>query len=269
MSTTRTLIAIPISHYCEKARWALDRAGLAYTERRHLQLFHRLPVLLAKGGRTTPVLTAEGQTYPESADILRYCDRHVGESHQLYPQAHEAEIVEMERELDEGFGVATRKLFYFYMKAAGRSYFLALNNQGAPWWQRMSMHALYPAASLYAAKYLDINERTVDAAKREIADVLDSVEKRLCDGRPFFFGDQFTAVDLAFAALSAPITLPPEYGVPLPPRESVPAALETMLRNFEPHPALEFAQRLYREQRHRVHAHVGATTSEVRAAEPR
>ncbi|MCW3023116.1 MAG: Glutathione S-transferase family protein, partial [Conexibacter sp.] len=30
------LVTIPISHYCEKARWALDRAGVAYEERRHL-----------------------------------------------------------------------------------------------------------------------------------------------------------------------------------------------------------------------------------------
>ena len=31
------LITIPISHYCEKARWALDRAALAFREERHVQ----------------------------------------------------------------------------------------------------------------------------------------------------------------------------------------------------------------------------------------
>ena len=34
------LITIPISHYCEKARWALDRARQPYVEVRHLPLFH-------------------------------------------------------------------------------------------------------------------------------------------------------------------------------------------------------------------------------------
>ena len=33
----RGCITIPISHYCEKARWALDRAGVAYVEERHVQ----------------------------------------------------------------------------------------------------------------------------------------------------------------------------------------------------------------------------------------
>ena len=31
------LVTIPISPFCEKARWALDRAGLAYREERHVQ----------------------------------------------------------------------------------------------------------------------------------------------------------------------------------------------------------------------------------------
>ena len=33
--TPLRLVTIPISHYCEKARWALERAGIAYREERH------------------------------------------------------------------------------------------------------------------------------------------------------------------------------------------------------------------------------------------
>ena len=40
--TQRRLLTIPISHFCEKARWALDRAGVDYVERRHIQLVHAL-----------------------------------------------------------------------------------------------------------------------------------------------------------------------------------------------------------------------------------
>ena len=41
-STPARLITIPISHYCEKARWALDRAGIGYREERHVQIVHRV-----------------------------------------------------------------------------------------------------------------------------------------------------------------------------------------------------------------------------------
>ena len=36
---TPTLITISFSHYCEKARWALDRCGIEFRERANLPLF--------------------------------------------------------------------------------------------------------------------------------------------------------------------------------------------------------------------------------------
>ena len=44
------LITIPLSHYCEKARWGLDRVGLQYREQPHAPLLSRL------AGGTVPVL---------------------------------------------------------------------------------------------------------------------------------------------------------------------------------------------------------------------
>ena len=49
MSAVLRLITIPISHYCEKARWALERAGLPYREERHVQGIHRLAARRAGG----------------------------------------------------------------------------------------------------------------------------------------------------------------------------------------------------------------------------
>ena len=51
----------PIRHYCEKARWALERAGIPFTEERHVQGIHRIASKRAGGHGTTPVLvTPEG-----------------------------------------------------------------------------------------------------------------------------------------------------------------------------------------------------------------
>ena len=46
------LVTIPISHYCEKARWALERADIPYRERRHVQGIHRIAARRAGGGST-------------------------------------------------------------------------------------------------------------------------------------------------------------------------------------------------------------------------
>src|SRR3954453_7965673 len=74
MSQKPVLVTIPISHYCEKARWALDRAGVAYEERRHLPALHVVAVRRA-GGRTAPVLVCPyGDVVGESADIVAWAD---------------------------------------------------------------------------------------------------------------------------------------------------------------------------------------------------
>src|SRR6476660_3987756 len=62
------LVTIPISHFCEKARWALDRAGVAYEERPHVQVIHRFAARRAGGGSTVPVFVrSNGAVLTESA----------------------------------------------------------------------------------------------------------------------------------------------------------------------------------------------------------
>ena len=78
------LITIPFSHFCEKARWALDRADLAYVEDGHLPLFHA-PSARRAGGRTSvPVLVTDAGPVIDSTDILRWADAR-GAAPPLFP----------------------------------------------------------------------------------------------------------------------------------------------------------------------------------------
>src|SRR2546428_1022186 len=84
-ATGTVLITIPISHYCEKARWALDRAGIGYRERAHLQLIHRIAARRAGGGTAAPrPICAEGGL-SESAAILAYPDPQAPAASRTYP----------------------------------------------------------------------------------------------------------------------------------------------------------------------------------------
>src|SRR3954447_25848164 len=70
----RRLFTIPISHYCEKARWALDRAGLEYVEERHVQGVHQLVSRRHGGAGTLPLLVTSEGVFNQSEWIVRYAD---------------------------------------------------------------------------------------------------------------------------------------------------------------------------------------------------
>jgi hypothetical protein len=49
------LVTFALSHYCEKARWDLGRAGVPYREQGHAPGFRALAVRRAGGRRGTPM----------------------------------------------------------------------------------------------------------------------------------------------------------------------------------------------------------------------
>ena len=79
------LVTIPISHYCEKARWALERAGIPYREERHVQGIHRIAARRAGGGATVPVLVTPDGVLGESEEILAWVDERTPAEHRLFP----------------------------------------------------------------------------------------------------------------------------------------------------------------------------------------
>ena len=247
-SALARLVTIPISHYCEKARWALDRAGIAYREERHIQIVHRVASRRAGGGGTVPVLvTAEG-VFGQSADILAYADRNTEPAARLYPDALRDEVMVLERDFDSDLGPEGRRWMYFHILPR-KDLGVAYNCTGVPRWERRAFPVLLSAMSGYIRHLFAIGPDTGAQAGAAVQRTFDGVAARLDDGRPYLCGDAFTAADLAFAALAAPAIVPLEYGVPLPQPDELPADMAAGVRAFRAHPAGAFACRLFREER--------------------
>jgi glutathione S-transferase len=246
------LVTIPISHFCEKARWALDRAGVEYTEQPHVQVIHVAAARLAGGGRTVPVLvTASGEVLPESRDILRWADTQVASARRLYPEGDVgAEAAAVEAWLDGGFGPDGR-LWMYHETLPVVSEMGPWALAGVPSWERGVFRVSGPVIDRVIRRYLGIDAAEAAAARDRVEGVFDDIAARLSDGRRFLLGDRFTAADLAFAALAAPMLLPRRYGSPLPPPEAMPDALAREVRRLRDHPAGVFAERLYDEERAR------------------
>ena len=243
------LITIPVSHYCERARWALDWCGVEYREEQHLQGFHLRAVRRAGGKRTTPVLVADDAALFDSAEIVRWADQHAAEGRPRDPEPHREAIGALERSFEGELGVEARR--WAYHRFLPRPRLLLRYNAGrAPLYQRAALRVMCPVMRGKLIDYLGVTDENVAAGIAVVRSHLDRVGALLADGRRYLVGDAFSAADLTFAAMVAPLVAPPTYGTPMPGPEEMPASVAAEVRDYREHPAGAFAMRLYAEHRH-------------------
>jgi glutathione S-transferase len=243
------LITIPISHYCEKARWALDRAGIPFVEEPHVQGIHRIAVRRAGGRQTAPVLVSPEGVFSESAEIVAYADARTPAAQRL--GLDQAEVRDLQRTFDEHLGPAGR--LWMYWNLHGRRDIAAKYNcAGVPRWQRVAFPVGYPVVIRIIDRYLGVSAEASREAEGVVQATFDDVAQRLSDGRPYLTGDRFTAADLTFASLAAAVLMPERYSVPLPDPDELPTAMADRVRRWRLHPAGQHALRMFEEQRRPV-----------------
>src|ERR1700685_3118778 len=117
--TSNVLVTIPISHYCEKARWALDRAGIEYVEQAHIQAIHRVATHRAGGGLTAPVLRCAEGVLADSTDILAWANAQSPSLRAIYPKNADraAAVRRLEDYLDTHLGPQSRCWLYQQLRA--------------------------------------------------------------------------------------------------------------------------------------------------------
>jgi glutathione S-transferase len=250
MGETAVLITIPISHYCEKARWALDRAGISYRERAHLQIVHWVPVARAGGGKTAPVLVWGDRVLADSTEIVEEASAKAPPHRRLFPgdPSAAAEVRALQHDFDTRLGPQGRRWMYNGLRGR-RDIAIAYGCTGVPTWQRRALPLAYPVAARIIDHYLDVTPVTAAQSEAEVRAIFDGVAQRLGDGRPYLCGERFSAADLTFASLAASVLMPPEYGVPLPQPEELPATMATTVRELRAHPAGAHALAMFRTER--------------------
>jgi glutathione S-transferase len=246
MPTNFRLITIPVSHYSEKARWALDYLQIPYQELAHMPPFHR-SATKKHGGTSVPVLITDTGVATDSTDILRYLDRLYPEKlysidPQIQPLSTELEIL-----FNNTLGVQTRRWGYSHILTPKLLY--PKWTQGVPFWEKLLFPVIFPQVGKIVRSNFDITETSAAESCREIEIVFDRVDGLLADGRKYLLGDRFSAIDITFAALAAPILQPPEHHIPPTPLDVLPDRMQTDIRKAQATPAGKFALRLYQEHR--------------------
>ena len=254
------LITIPFSHYNERARWALEHYRLRIEERRYVPMLHFWGVWRVTRGRTgqrdrvssrysTPVLVTDDEVIAGSGPILRWAEeRHADDASTLYPPRNRVEIERFEADAHDRLGPHTRRIWY-WTALQQPAHFQQMIRDNVATRQAALFKVIRPAFFPAVRRSFNIRRegirRSIAEVRTYLAEVTDALQ-----GKRYLFGDRFTAADLTFAALAAPVLLPvPEYGANVDAIRSTQES-EELTQECRETPAGQHALRMFREHRH-------------------
>jgi glutathione S-transferase len=243
-----SLITIPLSHYCEKARWGLDWVHLSYREEPHAPLLSRLATKRSERG-TVPVLVHGNRRCIDSTDILKFADEVRG-GDLLYPLDRKlrVEVEALVTWFDRELGPHSRRWGYGMLMPHAKL-LSRIWSCRVPRWEAVLVPVMAPLVRRLVGRVYRITPESVESSLARVRGVFLRVDELLSDGRRFLVGERFTAADLTFAALAAPVLLPVECRAVHPALDAVPVAMQKEISHFRESEAGRFALRLYSQER--------------------
>lgn len=242
-----TLLTIPYSHYCERARWALDYCGVPYTEAGHAPFFHAYHNHRAGAMRSVPALATPQGVINGSDQIMTFAHQSVTSPVSLYPEHQERSIRSWESRFDKGFGIKSRVWAYIYLQDAPELIHDILS-QGSPSEYRL-LKPVVPQVLKSIARLYKAYPQRLKRIEAELEALLDQCDFMLKDQRPFFMGADFSAVDITLAALAGILVLPPEYGFRYPELQLYPKAMQQRILQWRERPVGQYILRMYANHR--------------------
>jgi glutathione S-transferase len=244
---TTTLWHIEISHYNEKARWALDYKGIPHRRRAPLPGTHELfALVLTRGGqRRFPVLDIDGRKIGDSTAIIAALEERQPEP-SLYPDdpAERARALALEDHFDEHLAPAIRILGFYYILQEPEGLPDAIMPR-ATGIRRRALAAATPVVKPFMRRDYGVAAENAGQARADILAAMDRLEAEL-DGRDYLVGDRFSVADLTAAALFTPMMAPPER--PYAPRATS-AELLALRAELDARPGGRWVHEMYRRHR--------------------
>jgi glutathione S-transferase len=209
---------LKVSHYNEKARWALDHKRVAHVRRAAVPGRHQAIARSLAGGSTLPVLVLEGKAIGDSTRIIEALEQRHPEP-PLYPSdvADRRRALELEDFFDEELGPHVRLLVLHHMLPdAGLTLgAFAPDLKGA---RRLFARATFSRLRPRIATGFGIDERGVAVAYEKVRAAGERFRAEL-QPSGYLVADTFSVADLTLAALLAPAVAPEQFPYPQPQRD--------------------------------------------------
>jgi glutathione S-transferase len=251
--TTPVLWQIRISHYSEKARWALDHKRVPHRRRTPLPGSHPAIALWLTRGRqvTFPVLELDGKRIGDSTAIIGALEERYPNP-PLYPADPDQRrrALELEDYFDEELGPKIRLLAWHEVTRDADGLVELVGPDVPESLKRLDPSGAATASYARAFTQLRYGVKSEDAAaeaRTSVVAALDRLESEL-DDNDYLVGERFSVADLSAAALFYPLVNPPE-GPKLPPG---PKPLESFRESLADRRGYRWVAEIFRRHRQRA-----------------
>lgn len=244
------LYVFAISHYCEKARWALDYLDIEYELKCVGPGIHRkIAQKLGAPGTSVPILTAGEDVIQGSSDIIDWAEANkISPSKSLTPPV---EALDDCKKIETRFGTVTgihvRRYYYSEAMIEYPETVKPILTKDVPFLHWLMVSWNWKLIRKLMIKGLDLGPAQFEESGRALDEELLWLDGILADGRQYLVGDRFSRADITAASILAPLTNPEEHptyeGLEHPPR------LAKKLATWKDRASIQWVHEIYRKYR--------------------
>lgn len=240
------LLQFPVSHYCEKARWALDYKRVPYKIKNLLPGLHRRTLKGKVNDTSLPVLRMNGNFIQGSDHIIDFLDQAIT-TNTLTPTNPDQRTVAENWESFAATELATPFSIFYYSHMLEQPDLLRQRySQNGPWYAPLYFAVTFKRICQVIRELYQINQHSADRARKRIEAGLQKLEQHL-QSCSYLVGDHFTRADLSVAALLSPLTRPVQPAVNS--SSSYPVDITEFRAQIATSPVTQWVNKLYQTHR--------------------
>jgi glutathione S-transferase len=245
--TPPKLYVFAISHYSEKARWALDYLGVDYEIEYLVPGLHAQRMTsLGAGGSSLPVLVKDGELIQGSSDIIFWAESAPNNGRTLDCDSSSF-ISDITSRIDDVLGVHVRRMYYSEALVEHPDTVLPIFADYLDDEEATLLRKIWELVVASMIERMDLGAQQGRESRDIVLQQLDWFDGLLGDGRDYLLGDTFTRIDLSAASLLAPLATPSEH--PTYGNLQVPPRIAQDVAEWQSRPVSQFVARMY--SRHR------------------
>ena len=224
-----TLYQFPISHFCEKIRWALEFKNIDYEIKNLLPGLHVLKTKKLSPETSVPILTHNGKAIQGSSEIISYLDN-TFPAQNLTPKELKTkeEALKWEEYIDSEIGNNVR-LCCYHILLEYPDVVIPFFTQNGPWYGKPFLTLAFPKLKIRMLQRMQLNDASAKKAKEDLTKAIDTLYCHY-QTHEFLVGNQFSRADLTAASLLAPLFMPEKYGLDWP--DKIPRKIEELAAEF-------------------------------------